>query len=75
LREIHFNARKIGDYYWKQLCGQRLENIDINRTDRRELAAIIRSTPILKTFTVYGNFDAIIEQYLPKFKKISFLTF
>jgi hypothetical protein len=74
LKEIKFNANKFEEYY--EVFGhefeQKLELVEINGINSEEMVSILRSTHNLKSIEISGNFEALIEQYLPKLEEIVF---
>jgi hypothetical protein len=54
---------------------KKLEFIDIKDISEEEMVSLLRTTPKLKSIRVYDNFEALIEQYLPKLEEIKFNDF
>jgi hypothetical protein len=50
--------------------GPKLEFIDIHAIEKSRILSILGSTPNLKAIKIHDNYEALIEQYLPKLEKI-----
>jgi hypothetical protein len=72
LKRFSFFGQEFREYYelFGQKFLQKLEFINICGIDRREMKLILNSTHSLKAVKIYEEFDALIEQYLPKLVEI-----
>jgi hypothetical protein len=77
LTKVKFYGRDIRGFCetFGQKCGQKLELIDIKDISEENMVSLLRTTLKLKSIRVYDNFEALIEQYLPKLEEIKFNDF
>jgi hypothetical protein len=72
LKGLSFFGQEFRECYelFGQKLLQKLEFINICGIDKKEMKLILKSTHNLKAIKIYEEFDALIEQYLPKLVEI-----